>query len=308
MIVCCGEALIDMLPRTSKEGAAVYQPFNGGSIFNTAIALGRLGIITGFFSGISTDFFGDSLIAGLKASNVDLKYAKIWDKPTTLAFVKLDNGQARYSFYDDNSAGRMLTTKDLPKLSADVNALHFGSISLIPEPGATTLEDLMEREEKDRVICLDPNIRSNIIKDRSQYLERMGRLISMCDILKISDEDVTWITGKTELGAAARKWLNAGAKVVVITRGENGVEAFTKGFSIKVPSVNVKVVDTVGAGDTFTAGFLASLQRAGKLNKAAISYLDETSLRNAVNYAARAAAITVSRAGANPPWVHELQS
>lgn len=308
MIVCCGEALIDMLPRTSKEGAAVYQPFNGGSIFNTAIALGRLGIITGFFSGISTDFFGDSLIAGLKASNVDLKYAKIWDKPTTLAFVKLDNGQARYSFYDDNSAGRMLTTKDLPKLSADVNALHFGSISLIPEPGATTLEELMEREEKDRVICLDPNIRSNIIKDRSQYLERMGRLISMCDILKISDEDVTWITGKTELGAAARKWLNAGAKVVVITRGENGVEAFTKGISIKVPSINVKVVDTVGAGDTFTAGFLASLQRAGKLNKAAISYLDETSLRNAVNYAARAAAITVSRAGANPPWVHELQS
>ena len=308
MIVCCGEALIDMLPRTSKEGAAVYQPFNGGSIFNTAIALGRLGIITGFFSGISTDFFGDSLIAGLKASNVDLKYSKIWDKPTTLAFVKLDNGQARYSFYDDNSAGRMLTTKDLPKLSADVNALHFGSISLIPEPGATTLEDLMQREEKNRVICLDPNIRPNIIKDRSQYLERIGRLISMCDILKISDEDVTWITGKTELGAAARKWLNAGAKVVVITRGENGVEAFTKGISIKLPSVNVKVVDTVGAGDTFTAGFLASLQRAGKLNKAAISYLDETSLRNAVNYAARAAAITVSRAGANPPWVHELQS
>ncbi len=308
MIVCCGEALIDMLPRISKDGAAVYQPFNGGSIFNTAIALGRLGIITGFFSGISTDFFGDSLIAGLKASNVDLKYAKIWDKPTTLAFVKLDNGQARYSFYDDNSAGRMLTKKDLPKLSADVNALHFGSISLITEPGATTLEDLVEREEKTRVICLDPNIRPNVIKDRSQYLERIGRLISMCDILKISDEDVTWITGKTELGAAARKWLNAGAKVVVITRGENGVEAFTKGISIKVPSVNVKVVDTVGAGDTFTAGFLASLQRAGKLNKAAISYLDETSLRNAVNYAARAAAITVSRAGANPPWVHELQS
>jgi len=308
MIVCCGEALIDMLPRTSKEGAAVYQPFNGGSIFNTAIALGRLGIITGFFSGISTDFFGDSLIAGLKASNVDLKYAKVWDKPTTLAFVKLDNGQARYSFYDDNSAGRMLTRKDLPKLSADVNALHFGSISLIPEPGATTLEDLMEREEKTRVICLDPNIRENVIKDRREYLERIGRLIAMCDILKISDEDVTWITGKTELGAAARKWLNAGAKVVVITRGENGVEAFTKGISIKVPSVNVKVVDTVGAGDTFTAGFLASLQRAGKLNKAAISYLDETSLRNAVNYAARAAAITVSRAGANPPWVHELQS
>lgn len=307
MIVCCGEALIDMLPRTSKEGAAVYQPFNGGSIFNTAIALGRLGIITGFFSGISTDFFGDSLKAGLQASNVDLKYAKIWDKPSTLAFVKLDNGQARYSFYDDNSAGRMLTKKDLPKLSSDVNALHFGSISLIPEPGASTLEALMARETKKRVICLDPNIRSNVIKDRRQYLARINRLIAMCDILKISDEDVTWITGKTDLASAARKWLNAGAKVVAITRGGNGVEAFTKGISIKMPSLDVKVADTVGAGDTFTAGFLASLQRAGKLNKAAIAYLDETSLRNAVSFAARAAAVTVSRAGANPPWVHELQ-
>jgi fructokinase len=308
MIVCCGEALIDMLPRTSKEGAAVYQPHNGGSIFNTAIALGRLGIITGFFSGLSTDFFGESLIAGLKASNVDLKYAKIWDRPSTLAFVKLDNGQARYSFFDENSASRMLMTKDLPKLAADVNALHFGSISLIPEPGASTLETLMAREAENRVICLDPNIRANFIKDRREYLERINRLIAMCDILKISDEDITWITGRTDLAVAARKWLNAGAKVVVITRGENGIEVFTKGLSFKQPSVNVKVVDTVGAGDTFTAGFLASLQKAGKLNKAAVSYLDETSLRNAVTYAARAAAITVSRAGANPPWLHELQN
>lgn len=308
MIVCCGEALIDMLPRTSKDGAAVYQPFNGGSIYNTAIALGRLGIITGFFSGISTDLFGDSLKAGLTASNVDLKYAKIWDRPSTLAFVTLDSGQARYSFFDENSAGRMLTRTDLPKLSSDVNALHFGSISLISEPGASTLEFLMEREANGRVISLDPNIRPNMIKDRSHYLTRINRMIALCDILKISDEDVMWITGKTELAAAARKWLNAGAKVVVITRGENGVEAFTKGLSIKQPSVNVKVVDTVGAGDTFTAGFLASLQRAGKLTKAAVSYLDETSLRNATSYAARAAAVTVSRAGANPPWVHELQS
>ena len=239
---------------------------------------------------------------------MDLKYTKIWDKPSTLAFVKLDNGQARYSFFDENSASRMLTTKDLPKLASDVNALHFGSISLIPEPGASTLEALMTREAEKRVICLDPNIRANVIKDRRAYLERINRLIAMCDILKISDEDVTWITGKTDLAVAARKWLNAGAKVVVITRGENGVEVFTKGLSFKQPSISVKVVDTVGAGDTFTAGFLASLQKAGKLNKAAVSYLDETSLRNAVTYAARAAAVTVSRAGANPPWLHELQN
>jgi fructokinase len=308
MIVCCGEALIDMLPRKSAEGVAVYQPFNGGSIFNTAIALGRLGIKTGFFTGLSTDFFGDSLKAGLEASHVSLKYVKIWDRPSTLAFVKLDNGHARYSFFDDNSAGRMLTKKDLPKLARDVEALHFGSISLIPEPGASTLEALMKRESKTRVICFDPNIRPTVIKNRREYLARVKRMIAMSDIVKISDEDVKWITGKDDFAATARKWLKAGAKVVVITRGREGAEAFTKKINVKIVSPKVTVVDTVGAGDTFTAGVLTSLSKAGKLTKSGMTDLDETTLRDAMGFAARAAAVTVSREGANPPWAHELSS
>jgi fructokinase len=308
MIVCCGEALIDMLPRTSAEGVAVYQPFNGGSIFNTAIALGRLGIKTGFFTGLSTDFFGDSLKAGLEASHVSLKYTKVWDRPSTLAFVKLDNGHARYSFFDDNSAGRMLTKKDLPKLAKDVEALHFGSISLIPEPGASTLEALMKRECKKRVICFDPNIRPTVIKNRKAYLARVKRMIAMSDIVKISDEDVKWITGKDDFAATARKWLKAGAKVVVITKGGEGAEAFTKKISVKIVSPKVTVVDTVGAGDTFTAGVLASLSKAGKLTKSAMAALDEATLHDALRFAARAAAVTVSREGANPPWAHELSS
>jgi fructokinase len=308
MIVCCGEALIDMLPRKSAEGVAVYQPFNGGSIFNTAIALGRLGIKTGFFTGLSTDFFGDSLKAGLEASHVSLKYVKIWDRPSTLAFVKLDNGHARYSFFDDNSAGRMLTKKDLPKLARDVEALHFGSISLIPEPGASTLEALMKRESKTRVICFDPNIRPTVIKNRREYLARVKRMIAMSDIVKISDEDVKWITGKDDFAATARKWLKAGAKVVVITRGGEGAEAFTKKINVKIVSPKVTVVDTVGAGDTFTAGVLTSLSKAGKLTKSGMTDLDETTLRDAMSFAARAAAVTVSREGANPPWAHELSS
>jgi fructokinase len=306
MIICCGEALIDMLPRTSQGGAAVYQPFNGGSIFNTAIALGRLGVKTGFFSGLSTDFFGDSLKAGLSESGVSLKYTKIWDRPSTLAFVKLENGNARYSFFDENSAGRMLTRKDLPKLGAEVSALHFGSISLIPEPGASTLEALMTREAKKRVICFDPNIRPTVIKDRRSYLARVNRLIRLCDILKISDEDVRWITGKADLAAAARKWLKLGPKVVVITKGAEGVEAFTKRFAVAVDPVKVTVVDTVGAGDTFTAGFLAALTAVGQLSKAGLAALSQPALEEALRFAARAAAITCSREGANPPWADEL--
>ena len=302
MIVCCGEALIDFLPR---EGGT-YQPLNGGSIFNTAIALGRLGVATGFFSGLSTDFFGDSLKQGLKASGVDLKYVKIWDRPTTLAFVKFDGGHARYSFFDDNSASRMLVKKDLPKLAAKVTALHFGSISLIPEPGGATLEALMKRETKTRVLSLDPNIRPSLIKDRRSHLARLNRLIAMCDILKISDEDVKWMTGKTDLTGAARKWLKAGAKIVAITKGGEGVEAFTKRFAISLPAVKVKLADTVGAGDTFTAGLLAALARANRLTKPHLAAIGEEALREALSFAAQAAAITCSRPGADPPWAREL--
>ncbi len=302
MIVCCGEALIDFLPR---EGGT-YQPLNGGSIFNTAIALGRLGVATGFFSGLSTDFFGDSLKQGLKASGVDLKYVKIWDRPTTLAFVKFDGGHARYSFFDDNSASRMLVKKDLPKLAAKVTALHFGSISLIPEPGGATLEVLMKRETKTRVISLDPNIRPSLIKNRRSHLARLNRLIAMCDILKISDEDVKWMTGKTDLTGAARKWLKAGTKIVAITKGGEGVEAFTKRFAISLPAVKVKLADTVGAGDTFTAGLLAALTRQKRLAKPELAAIGEEALREALSFAAQAAAITCSRPGADPPWAREL--
>ena len=306
MIVCCGEALIDFLPRKSADGAAVYQPFCGGSVYNTAIALGRQGISTGFFSGLSSDFFGDMLRDGLKASHVDLAYVKTWDRPSTLAFVKLTDGHARYSFFDDNSACRMLAKKHLPKLAKKVEALHFGSISLIPEPGGTTLEALMEREAKARVITLDPNIRPSLIANRRAHLKRLGRMISMADIVKTSDEDIQWMTGKTEFAGTAKKWLKDGAKIVVVTRGGEGVEAYTRGFAIRQPAVKVKVADTVGAGDTFTAGLLAALSQAKLLYKKKLEGISEPQLDAALAFAAKAAAVTVSRPGADPPWAHEL--
>ena len=306
MIVCCGEALIDFLPRAGADGAAVYQPFNGGSIYNTAIALGRLGIATGFYSGLSADFFGDSLRAGLTASNVDLRYAKTSTYPSMLAFVKLVDGHARYSFFNENSASRMLTGKDLPKLSPKVRALHFGSISLIAEPGAKTFEKLMRREAKVRVICLDPNIRPTVIGNRRAYLARIKRLIGLADILKISDEDVAWITGHRDFAKAARQWLKAGIKIVAITKGGDGVEAHTRRYSLTLPSVPVTVADTVGAGDTFTAGLLAALSNAKLLDKPSLADISEADLRAALAFAARAAAITVSRPGADPPWTHEI--
>ena len=306
MILCCGEALIDFLPRKTAAGAAAYEPVCGGSVYNTAIALGRLGVPVGLFTGLSTDFFGDMLRDGLKASHVSLSFLKDWDKPSTLAFVKLTKGHARYSFFDDNSAGRMLGKRDLPKLAKSVQALHFGSISLIPEPGGETLEALMKREAKSRVICLDPNIRPGMIKDRRRHMARLTRMIAMADIVKVSDEDVAWMTGKDDAAAAAKKWLKLGAKLVVVTRGGKGVEAFTAQGFMTMAAQKVKVADTVGAGDTFTAGLLTALRAMKLLDKKKLAALKAGDLALALGFAAKAAAITCSRPGANPPWAREM--
>jgi fructokinase len=306
MILCCGEALIDCLPRKGVDGADVFQPVNGGSVYNTAIALGRLGHDVGLFAGLSTDFFGDSLREGLKASHVSHKYLRTKDLHTTLALVKLTEGHARYSFIDDASAGRMLVKADLPKLPASVSALHFGSISLIPEPCGSTYETLMKRNAKSKVICLDPNIRPTLIKEKRKHIARLHRLIAMADIVKISDEDVKWMTASDDLAKAAKAFLRKGAKLVAITMGGEGCMVFTKRFSFSVDAPKVKVADTVGAGDTFTAGTLFYLSTHGLLTKKAIAAISEDQIRSAVTYAMRAAAVTVSRVGADPPWAGEM--
>lgn len=307
MILCCGEALIDFLPRKGFDGADVYQPFNGGSIFNTAIALGRLGTKVSYFGGISTDFFGDSLVAEFRHSHVDLKLAKMQELYTTLAFVKLDKGQARYSFVDSQSAGRMLAKKDLPKLPKSCAALHFGSISLVLEPCGSTYETLMNRESRSRVICLDPNIRPTLIARKRKHMARLNRLIALCDILKISDEDVRWMTGHDDLAKAAKGWLKKGPKIIAVTKGRDGVEIYTKTFSFMQAAPQVVVADTVGAGDTFTAGFLATLLKNGNLTKNGTAHINEEDLRHAADFAVRAAAVTCTRPGANPPWAREME-
>ena len=253
MIVTCGEALIDMLPRKGADGAAVFQPFVGGSVFNVAVALGRLGVPAGFFGGLSTDFFGTMLRAALEKSRVDVSFANISDRPTTLAFVTLIDGQARYAFFDEHSAGRMLTNSDLPAFPAALRALHFGSFSLAAEPCGSAYEALMQREHVARVISLDPNIRPTLIKNRDAHLARLERLVGLADIVKFSDDDLAWMAPDTAFDPFAKAWLERGAKLVIMTRGEAGALARSKRVSVAVPSVRVTVADTIGAGDTFSA-------------------------------------------------------
>ncbi len=310
MILCCGEALIDMIPSADTTGRQSYVPHAGGAIFNTAIALGRLGVRTGFVSGISTDLFGTILRDELRASGVATDQLVLSDRPTTLAFVDLVDGHATYVFYDENTAGRMLDPADAPQIPNDVSALYFGGISLISEPAAEFYLALALREAGTRVIIADPNIRRSFIRDEARYRARLDKLIAHVDILKVSDEDLDWmVPGGAPLMEKAKILRDQGPGIVVVTRGSAGANAiFGEDASVEVPAMKVKVADTVGAGDTFNAGLLAGLAQQGLLTREGIATIDAQGMAGALERGARVAAVTVSRAGANPPWAHEVDS
>lgn len=304
MILACGEALIDMLPRLSAAGEPAFAPYAGGAVFNTAIALGRLGAPAGFFSGLSSDLFGDLLRQVLEQSHVDVSPAHVSDRPTTLAFVRLTDGHASYTFYDENTAGRMLTASDLPQVEAQ--ALFFGGISLVGEPCGSAYEALQLREAGRKVTMVDPNIRPSFIRDEAAYRARLARMIGRADIVKVSDEDLRWIMGGGDVTDLAQAMLRQGPKLVCVTEGAKGATGHTTQGKVHVAALKVTVADTVGAGDTFNAGLLAALWQQECLTKTAIAAISDDVLGAALGLGVRAAAVTVSRPGANPPWAHEL--
>lgn len=308
MILCCGEALIDMIPEPTLQGAQGFVPHCGGAVMNTAVALGRLGAPTGLFTGLSNDMFGQQLAAHLRLSQVDVSLSVVSSRPTTLAFVQLVDGQASYSFLDENSAGRMLQLADLPKVPEHVTTLFFGGISLAVEPAAETYATLLAREKRDRVVMLDPNIRAAFILDEKRYRTRLERMLTQTDIVKVSDEDLDWLIPQTiEPAEKVAKLLNCGPKVVVLTRGSASVDAYlSNGTKVAVPVEPVDFVDTVGAGDTFNAGFLCKLRELGGVDVQILPHLSPEILRSALTFASKAAGISVSRKGANPPWAREI--
>ncbi len=308
MILCCGEALIDMLPGRTAQGAQAFVPHPGGAVFNTAIALGRLGSGVALLSAIGDDMFGRQLERALLESGVAREYLMRVQRPTTLAFVQLEEGQASYSFYDENSAGRMLSESEMPTLRDDISALFFGGISLACEPGAEAYAALLEKAGHGRAVMIDPNIRPDFIAEPERYRKRLGRMLARADILKLSDEDLDWLDPSPrpqEQKIAAL--LDQGPALVILTRGKGGASAYSRaGWQRHVPAQTADVIDTVGAGDTFNAGVLAWLSKHGLLHRPAIEALDPQACSAALRQGARVAAVTVSRAGANPPWASEL--
>jgi fructokinase len=233
----------------------------------------------------------------------------VCERPTTLAFVTLAGGQAQYAFYDENTAGRMLVPEDLPEpLPSAVTALFFGGISLVAEPCGSAYEALMLRAAGSggRVVMIDPNIRPGFIRNEAAYRARLDRMLVAADIVKLSDEDLRWLAGPGDITAQVQAILARGPRLVVITEGARGATGHTRGHHVFVPAPSVTVADTVGAGDTFNAGLLAALHGAGRLAPAGLKALDEAALRSALNLGVHAAAVTVSRPGANPPFAAEL--
>jgi fructokinase len=308
MILCCGEALIDMIPMPAVNGAEGYVPHSGGAVFNTSIALGRLGVRTGMVTGLSTDMFGQQLDAALKASHVVTSHVIRTGRPSTLAFVRLADGHASYSFFDENSAGRMLQPSDMPVLPDEVTALFFGGISLAAEPCADAYAALLEREGPGRAVMIDPNIRPPFIRDIGRYRARLDRMMAGAGIVKLSDEDLNWLLPEpVSQQEKISRLLARGPSAVIMTRGSEGATGYlAAGGEVHVQAVPAQVADTVGAGDTFNAGVLAKLSELGRLTGPALAVLTPDSLQEAMAHGAKAASVTVSRAGANPPWAGEL--
>ena len=308
MIICCGESLIDMISVANAGNESLYAGLTGGAIFNTSIALGRLDVPVGLISGVSTDLFGEKIKKDLTESNVNIKLLIRNEKPTTLAFVDVKNGQANYTFYDENSAGNSIHYSDFPNIPKIANTLCFGGISLCTEPAASAYEKLFIQEIKNKVLFLDPNIRSTFISDEISYRKRLNKMISSSDILKVSDEDLDWIvTSGSSINEKIEKLHNLGAKLIIVTKGAEGVAAYVKNKKvINLPAQKVNVIDTVGAGDTFNAGFLAKLSKLKLLSKSNIKNLSSKQISMALEYGIKAASITVSRKGANPPLLSEI--
>lgn len=305
MIVSCGEALVDLIP-AECAGQPGLVPRPGGSPLNVAVALGRLGVPAGFLGGVSRDALGRMLLDHLDANGVDGSLAPRSDAPTPLAVVSLDaEGRAEYAFHLAETAMGALGAVPGP-LPAAVRGLHVGSIALAIEPLASVVEELLLREGPRRLTSLDPNVRGRFITDRSAYLRRLGRLLAATDVAKVSDEDLAWLHPGARPGEIAAEWVAEGPALVVVTRGAEGASAVTADRTVDVPGLPVEVVDTVGAGDAFTAGLLARLGDLGHLHRDGLDALSDQEVTAALRHAVRVAARTCERTGADPPTADEL--
>jgi fructokinase len=310
MILVCGEALYDLfLADSDPQGGIAIEAWPGGSPFNVAIGLARLGQAVGFFSSISTDVFGERLVRLLRREGVFDGYVRRSPAPSTLSIVGAGpQGTTDYSFRGDGAADRMILAAELPAKIPGVRAIHVGSLATVVQPIGEALRMLVMRESRHCVVSYDPNVRPTVERDPNVWRAAVATLIPLSHLMKISAEDVNYLYQGADPKTLAAQWIGAGVRLVVLTRGDLGVSAWTRRVHVQLPAERVTVVDTVGAGDAFQAALLAGLAETDALSPEAIGELDEPALSRLLAFATRAAAITCSRRGANPPRRAELQA
>ena len=293
-----GEVLIDLIPDGSDR-----IPIVGGGPANTAKALSKLGIETQFIDGISTDDYGQMARSELVTSGVKLDYVRYSNKPTCLAIVSLSNsGSASYEFVIENTATFDFNLDWLPNPQTELPVLlHIGTLATVIEPGASVLFEWAQSVAKVAPIVFDPNIRPAVINNRDLYVKQVERWVSISSAVKVSDEDIKWLYPSLEIEQVVNNWLVKGPTLIVVTYGDKGLAGYRMGEKVSVDVVKVAVADTVGAGDTVGAILVESIVKDG------LDTLSGVRLEMMLKRAAKAAAITVSRTGANPPTIKEIE-
>lgn len=303
MLLSCGDALIDFLPVKSLDGRDAIVPVAGGSCLNIAVGMARLGAPAGFVGGIANDLFGRIVADHALASGVGLGYATRSDHQCTLAFVRSVAGEPQYAFYDEGSASQNWVYRSGSIPFAAVDAIHVGSTTLVSDAGAAQTLAVIREARGSATVSFDPNCRPNLVKDKSSYVARMAEFAAAADIVRMSDVDFEYLYGNDDYAGWAASRLAAGASLVVITRGVEGVQAWHgKAGALKVETPKVIVVDTIGAGDSFQAALLFALHALGRIATGPLRQIDADELRRALSFAAACAAITCGRVGADPPW------
>ena len=304
-IALVGEALIDF----ASGGGLAFRGHCGGSPLNSAVACARLGQATAYITQLSTDLFGEQLLQYLQSNGVDTDFVQRSDAPTTIAFVERGLQTNRYAFYSRGSADSQWSPELLPRLPECCRYLHFGSISLLQEPAARRISEFVAANAGQRIVVFDPNVRLSLIDDLPAYRRRMHDWLRCTDLLKLSDEDVAALSTGMSHEAAARDWLSAGPRTVIITRGANGAVLYRHGHAtMPIAAPTVELADTIGAGDAFTAGLSVALLHQGVREAAQLAELPDATWRQVLQFATAAAALNCLREGANPPTRAEVQS
>ncbi|WP_122663598.1 carbohydrate kinase family protein [Pseudomonas viridiflava] len=312
MFLVCGEALFDFFSQPDGGGQLNkigFQAIAGGSPFNVAVGLRRLGVDAGLFAGLSTDYLGQRLRSVLEHEGVRPDYLISFDAPTTLAMVAVDvDGSPHYSFRGEGCADRKLQLEHLPELDPQVRGIHVGSFSLVVQPVADTLLALVTRESGKRLITLDPNVRLNPAPDISRWREQISAFAEHAHIIKVSDEDLSLLYPDKDPQTIAQSWLSKRCQLVVLTQGTQGATVFTRQHgSWSVPAQTVKTADTVGAGDTFQAALITFLSERGLDDPLSLPTLRKDTVDEMLKFAVQAAALTCTKVGPDLPYRDQLR-